>query len=131
MTTQIHTAFKNRSSEKRNLRQSSMPRVDFSLIGQCLRGKRKSLGFNQEEAAHRTGVSRQTIQRYEAGKPMDLVMLERVCHKYGILLPDLLSTQNEYNWISAAIKRLGPQAVGLLSTLCESIEANRNREAQS
>ncbi|MEW7986959.1 MAG: helix-turn-helix domain-containing protein [Candidatus Thiodiazotropha sp.] len=109
--------------------QSSVPRVDLKLIGQGLREKRKSLGISQEEAADITGVSRRTIQRSEGGEITDLVKLERMCLKYGVLLPDLIVEQNSHEWISAAIKNLGPQAVSVLSALCNSIEANR--EVQS
>lgn len=105
--------------------QSSAPRVDYRLIGKRLKEIRKSLGISQEEAAFITGTSRRTIQRSEGEGLTDLVKLERLCIKYGILLPDLLVEQNSHAWISAAIKNLGPQAVCVLSALCNSIKADR------
>ncbi|MEW8028924.1 MAG: helix-turn-helix domain-containing protein [Candidatus Thiodiazotropha endolucinida] len=127
MTAQTHNAYP--CLPHKNQTQSPTPRVDLKLIGQGLREKRKSLGISQEEAADITGVSRITIQRSEAGRLTDLVKLERMCLKYGVLLPDLIVEQNSHEWISAAIKNLGPQAVTVLSALCKSIEANR--EVQS
>ncbi|MCG7978240.1 MAG: helix-turn-helix domain-containing protein [Candidatus Thiodiazotropha endolucinida] len=109
--------------------QSSAPRVDYRLIGKRLKEIRKSLGISQEEAAFITGTSRRTIQRSEGEGLTDLVKLERLCFKYGVFLPDLLVEQNSHEWISAAIKNLGPQAVSVVSALCKSIEANR--EVQS
>ncbi|MEW8072823.1 MAG: helix-turn-helix transcriptional regulator [Candidatus Thiodiazotropha sp.] len=109
--------------------QTSVPRVDFNLIGLRLKMERKSLGLSQSEVSELLGVSERTVGRYERLGIRDLAVLDQVCSKYGILLPDLISTHDNYEWILAAIKRLGPQAVTVLSVLCNSIEANR--EVQS
>ncbi|MEW8052722.1 MAG: helix-turn-helix transcriptional regulator [Candidatus Thiodiazotropha sp.] len=121
MTAQIH----NTCLLHTNLTQSSAPRIDYRLIGKRLRERRKSLGISQDEAAFIIGTSERTIRRFEAGGITDMVKLERLCIKYGVLLPDLIVEQNSHEWISAAIKNLGPQAVTVLSTLCNSIEADR------
>ncbi|MCU7944769.1 MAG: helix-turn-helix domain-containing protein [Candidatus Thiodiazotropha sp. (ex Cardiolucina cf. quadrata)] len=121
MTTKMHSVSRPHSSYC----QSSVPRVDFNLIGLRLKMERKSLGLSQLEVAEFLGVSERSVGRYERLGIRDLAVLDQVCRMYDILLPDIISTHDNYDWISEAIKRLGPEAVTVLSALCNSIEADR------
>ncbi|MEW8025514.1 MAG: helix-turn-helix transcriptional regulator [Candidatus Thiodiazotropha endolucinida] len=95
--------------------------IDLGLVAERLINARTTLDLTQDEAAQRTGVSRSTIQRYEAGSPMDLVTLGRLLEGYDLVLTDVIGGQNDLAYLEAAIRRLGPNSCGIICGICKSL----------
>lgn len=68
----------------------------ISALGGRLRAYRLGKGLTPDEIAHRTGISRAAIYRYEAGQPMRVDALEKIAELLGVSLTSLLGVGSEY-----------------------------------
>jgi transcriptional regulator with XRE-family HTH domain len=70
-------------------------------IGQRLRAFRLASGLNAEEIAHRIGISRTALYRFERGELAKIETLERLAELLDVSIPTLLGVGIEY--ISSAV----------------------------
>ena len=74
-----------------------MKGVIIMKIGERIRERRQSLGLTLEDVANKSGVSRQTIQRYESGVisniPSDRI--EMIAHALSVSPPYLMGWDDE------------------------------------
>lgn len=95
--------------------------IDLSLVAERLINARINLDLTQDEAAQRTGVSRSTIQRYEAGQSMDLETLDKILDGYSLTITDAIGGLYDLIYLESAIKRLGPNSCGIICGICKSL----------
>ena len=107
------------SHTTRNKRLTYM--IELGLVAERLVIARRTLDLTQEEAAERSGISERTIQRYEAGKPMDLEKLDKLCDAYGVTIHDALGMQHDLTLLTRAIRRLGVNVCKVLRAICDEL----------
>jgi transcriptional regulator with XRE-family HTH domain len=95
--------------------------INLSLIAERLQAARIILDLTQETAATRIGVSRRTLQRYEAGHSMDLVTLDKICRGYGLTLIEVISDHDDLSYLESTIRRLGPRSCVIILEICQAL----------
>ncbi|MEJ8472547.1 helix-turn-helix domain-containing protein [Roseibium algae] len=86
--------------QKRQHNQRGIWRVDYGIsveeIGQRMKAFRLGAMLTPEELAHKAGISRAAIYRYEAGQPAKIDTLVRIAGLLGVSLATLLGAGVEY-----------------------------------
>lgn len=95
--------------------------INLGLVAERLQNARITLDLTQDEAALKTGTSKRTIQRYESGRSMDLVTLDKICNGYDLVITDVIGGQNDMAYLATAIGRLGPNTCKVLVAMCKSM----------
>ena len=86
--------------------------MDQKKIGNFLRELRKNMGFTQEQAAEKLGISSRTISRWETGAYMpDISMLIDIAELYDVDIREIIDGERKEENMNSEVKEVAEKMV--------------------